>query len=46
MIEEKLVEDVHWVPRSDMTADVLTKKGVCGLKILDLIQTGKFNLTF
>ena len=42
MLRKGVVHSVHWVPGSRMIADVLTKRGVAGFQILDLIQSGNY----
>lgn len=42
MLERGTIKSVKWVPGSDQLADVLTKRGVNGCKLLQVIQKGKF----
>ena len=44
MIREGLVQKVKWVPGTEQLADILTKKGKKGIKLLEVIQEGKINL--
>ena len=45
-IEQGIVQDVRFTPSGDQLADVLTKKGVNGSKLLSVLQTGKLVLNF
>ena len=45
-LERGVVHDVRYTPSGDQLADVLTKKGVNGSKILSVIQSGKLALSF
>ena len=42
MIDRKVVKDISWVPGSAQIADALTKAGASGLRILEIVQNGKF----
>ena len=46
MIKELLqsgkVKEVRWVPGEKQLADVLTKKGTNGSKLLSVMQSGRF----
>lgn len=42
LLERGEVSSISWVPGSDQLADVLTKRGVNNLKLLNVIQTGAF----
>ena len=44
MLEHGEVTTVNWVPGFKQLADVLTKRGVNGSKLLEVIQTGKIDL--
>ena len=43
MLERGEVKTVQWIPGSEQLADVLTKRGVNGLELLNVIQQGKFS---
>ena len=42
LLQQKVVREVSWVEGSDQIADALTKQGASGLKLLDIIQNGRF----
>ena len=44
MVDRKEVSSIKWVPGSKQLADVLTKKGVNGAKLLETLQEGRFKL--
>ena len=43
MLERKIIRSIKWVPGSDQLADVLTKRGVNGNKILQVVQKGQLD---
>lgn len=43
MLERKIVRSIKWIPGSDQLADVLTKRGVNGNKILQVVQKGQLD---
>jgi hypothetical protein len=42
MIRRNEVHQIRWLPGKDQLADVLTKRGVNGSSLLQVLQTGKF----
>ena len=44
LIQDKQVQEVSWVAGSAQIADVLTKAGASGLKLLDILQNGQIFL--
>ena len=42
MCERGIVKSIDWVPGSEQLADVLTKRGVNGCELLQIIQSGRF----
>ena len=44
LLQQKVVKEVSWVEGSDQIADALTKQGASGLKLLEIIQNGRFSL--
>ena len=44
MLDCRHVTSINWVPGFKQLADVLTKRGVNGSKLLEVIQTGKIDL--
>lgn len=42
MLENKIVKDIQWVEGEKQLADVLTKVGVNGVKLLAVLQSGHF----
>ena len=44
MLKRGVISGVHWVPGSEMVADVLTKKGVANFEVLDLLQNGEMSI--
>ena len=43
MLEKGEIKTVHWVPGEQQLADVLTKRGVNGYKLLEVIHEGKID---
>ena len=43
MLERGEVKTVHWVPGDQQLADVLTKRGVNGLKLLEVLHSGRID---